>query len=170
LGRDRVANRTLRGIRETAPYKWNGRNPDLATQCGPRIAKFFFRSEGFNTQELEALLTYLNNIPLAPNRHLAPDGQLTEAQERGDTCHPAETHYTARYSTDVASATQYDTNGMFDVPQLDRVYEDAPYLHNGEALTLEEIWTVFNNQDAHGVTSDMSKEQLNDLIEFLKTL
>jgi cytochrome c peroxidase len=191
LGRDRVANRTLRGIRETAPYKWNGHNPDLATQCGPRIAKFFFRSEGFNTQELEALLTYLNNIPLAPNRHLAPDGQLTEAQERGktifyrqftngggvipvqnrcDTCHPAETHYTARYSTDVASATQYDTNGMFDVPQLDRVYEDAPYLHNGEALTLEEIWTVFNNQDTHGVTSDMSKEQLNDLIEFLKTL
>jgi len=191
LGRDRVANRTLRGIRETAPYKWNGKNPDLATQCGPRIAKYFFRSEGFNTQELEALLTYLNNIALAPNRHLAPDGQLTEAQERGktiyyrqhtndgrvipvynrcDTCHPAATHYTARISTDVKSATQYDTNGMFDIPQLDRVYEDAPYLHNGEALTLEEIWTVFNNQDTHGITSDMSKEQLNDLIEYLKTL
>jgi YVTN family beta-propeller protein len=191
LGRDRVANRTLRGIRETAPYKWNGHNPDLATQCGPRIAKFLFRSEGFNTPELKALLTYLNNIPLAPNRHLAPDGQLTDAQERGksiffreytnngseipmqnrcDTCHPAETHYTARISTDVQSATRYDTNGMVDIPQLDRVYEDAPYLHNGEALTLEEIWTVFNNQDTHGVTSDMSKDQLNDLIEFLKTL
>jgi len=191
LGRDRVANRTLRGIRETAPYKWNGKNPDLATQCGPRIAKFLFRSEGFNTQELEALLTYINYIPLAPNRHLAPNGELSEAQERGktifyrqytndgrvipvynrcDTCHPTETHYTARISTDVASATQYDTNGMFDIPQLDRVYEDAPYMHNGEALTLEEIWTVYNNQDTHGVTSDMSKEQLNDLIEFLKTL
>jgi YVTN family beta-propeller protein len=191
LGRDRVANRTLRGIRETAPYKWNGKNPDLATQCGPRIAKYFFRSEGFGTQELEALLTYLNNIPLAPNRHLAPDGQLTDAQDRGktifyrqhtnngqviplknrcDTCHPAETHYTARYSTEVGSATRYDTSGMFDIPQLDRVYEDAPYMHNGEALTLEEIWTVFNNQDTHGITSDMSKDQLNDLIEFLKTL
>ena len=191
LGRDRVANRTLREIKETAPFKWNGHNPDIATQCGPRIAKFLFRSEGFNTQELEALLTYLNNIPLAPNRHLAPDGQLTDAQERGkalfyrkntndgqaiplynrcDTCHPAETHYTARISTDVSSATQYDTSGMFDIPQLDRVYEDAPYLHNGEALTLEEIWTVFNNKNTHGYTSDMSKDQLNDLIEFLKTL
>ena len=72
-----------RRTRETAPYKWNGHNPDLATQCGPRIAKFLFRSEGFNTQELEALLTYINYIPLAPNRHLAPDGQLTDAQERG---------------------------------------------------------------------------------------
>jgi cytochrome c peroxidase len=191
LGRDRVANRTLRGIRETAPYKWNGHNPDLATQCGPRIAKYFFRSEGFGKQELAALLTYLNNIPIAPNRHLAADGQLTDAQERGkaiyfrkttnggkeipspnrcDTCHPAETHYTARYSTEVGSATKYDTSGLFDIPQLDRVYEDAPYLHNGEALTLEEIWTVFNDSDKHGVTSDMTKEQLNDLIEYLKTL
>jgi cytochrome c peroxidase len=70
----------------------------------------------------------------------------------------------------VGSATKYDTNGLFDIPQLDRVYEDAPYLHNGEALTLEEIWTVFNNSDKHGITSDMSKQQLNDLIEFLKTL
>ena len=42
LGRDRVANRTLRGVAETAPYKWNGTNPDLATQCGPRIAKYLF--------------------------------------------------------------------------------------------------------------------------------
>jgi YVTN family beta-propeller protein len=191
LGRDRVANRTLRGIRETAPYKWNGHNPDLVTQCGPRIAKFLFRSEGFNTEELEALVTYINFIPLAPNRHLAPDGQLTEAQERGkvifhrtrkndgteipiqnrcETCHPASTHYTNRISTDVGSATKYDTSSLFDTPQLDRVYEDAPYLHNGEALTLEEIWTVFNNQDTHGITSDMGKEQLNDMIEYLKTL
>lgn len=191
LGRDRVANRTLRGIRDTAPFKWNGHNPDLATQCGPRIAKFLFRSEGFNLDELEALLVYLNNIPLAPNRHLAMDGQLSEAQERGKavfyrertndgreipvhnrcaTCHPAATHYTAKYSTEVGSATKFDTNGLFDIPQLDRVYEDAPYLHNGEALTLEEIWTVFNNEDKHGVTSDMSKQQLNDLVEFLKTL
>jgi YVTN family beta-propeller protein len=191
LGRDRVANRTLRGIAETGPYKWNGKNPDLATQCGPRIAKFLFRSEGFNTQELEDLVTYLRSIPLPPNRHLAPDGQLTDAQERGrrvfyrtrtnegreipsanrcDTCHPAETHYTSKTSTDVGTATAYDTSGLFDTPQLDRVYQDAPYLHNGEALTLEEIWTVFNNNDTHGVTSDMSKDQLNDLIEYLKTL
>jgi hypothetical protein len=191
LGRDRVANRTLRGIRETAPYKWNGHNPDLATQCGPRIAKYLFRSEGFNAEELQALVTYINNISLPPNRHLASDGHLTEAQERGKaifyrasrndgreipetnrcaTCHPSETHYTARVSTEVGSATKFDTSGVFDIPQLERVYEDAPYLHNGEALTLEEIWTVFNDHDTHGVTSDMSKEQLNDLIEFLKTL
>ena len=190
LGRDRVANRTLRGIRDTAPYKWNGNNPDLATQCGPRIAKFLFRSEGFNTHELEDLITYLNQIPLPPESasggrrsahrgagarqgHLLPQRKRTTAHpSRSTTSAPPairrRLHYTSRTSFDVGSATKYDTISSFDTPQLDRVYEDGPYLHNGEALTLEEIWTVFNNNDTHGVTSDMAKEQLNDLIEFLE--
>jgi len=179
LGKDRVANRTLRGIAETAPYKWNGHNPDLETQCGPRIAKFLFHSEGFNKEQLAELVAFIKAIPLPPNRHLASDGQLTLSQERGkniffqkncDNCHPPATHYTALRSFDVGTANKYDTSGLFDVPQLDRIYEKPPYLHNGEALTLEEIWTVFNNDDKHGVTSDMTKEQLNDLIEFLKVL
>ncbi|MGB7846947.1 MAG: beta-propeller fold lactonase family protein [Candidatus Acidiferrum sp.] len=179
LGRDRVLNRTLRGIAETAPYKWNGHNPDLETQCGLRIATFLFQSEGFSHDQLEDLVGFIKSIPLPANRHLAADGQLTPIQERGreiffkkncDTCHTPETHYTARISTDVGTASKYDTSGRFDIPQLDRVYERPPYLHNGEALSLEEIWTKYNASDKHGVTSDMSKEQLNDLIEFLKTL
>jgi len=38
------------------------------------------------------------------------------------------------------------------------------------APTLEEIWTRYNPDDQHGVTNDMTKDQLNDLIEFLRTL
>jgi YVTN family beta-propeller protein len=179
LGRDRVANRTLRGIADTAPFKWNGHNPDLETQCGPRIAKFLFHSEGFNKEELADLVAFIKSIPLPSNRHLAANGELSPSQERGkamyykkncDTCHPAATHYTAKSSVDVGTATKYDTSGLLDVPQLDRVYQRPPYLHSGEALSLEELWTIYNPADKHGVTSDMSKEELNDLIEFLKTL
>jgi YVTN family beta-propeller protein len=179
LGRDRVANRTLRGVAETGPFKWNGHNPDLETQCGPRIAKFLFHSEGFNPAQLADLVAFVKAIPLSPNRHIAADGQLTAAQEHGrtvffkkscDTCHPPATHYTAKTSFDVGTANKYDTNGTFDIPQLDRVYERPPYLHSGEALSLEELWTIYNPADKHGVSSDMSKEDLNDLVEFLKTL
>lgn len=179
LGRDRVLNRTLRGIADTAPYKWNGHNPDLQTQCGPRTARFLFRSEGFNHDQLEDLVAFVKSIPLPPNRHLSADGELTPPQERGkeiffkkncDTCHTPETHYTAKISVDAGTATKYDTSGVFDIPQLDRVYERAPYMHTGQALSLEEIWTKYNPTDKHGVTSDMTKEQLNDLIEYLKTL
>jgi len=98
------------------------------------------------------------------------DGTPIAVYNQCATCHPAGSHYTARTSFDVGSANKYDTISSFDTPQLDRVYEDGPYLHNGQAMTLEEIWTVFINKDTHGVSSDMSKEQLNDLIEFLKTL
>jgi len=35
---------------------------------------------------------------------------------------------------------------------------------------LEEIWTVFNPRDTHGVSNDLTKDELNDLIEYLKTL
>jgi YVTN family beta-propeller protein len=179
LGRDRVANRTLRNIAETAPFKWSGKNPDLETQCGPRIAKFLFHSEGFNGQQLKDLVAFIKSIPIPPNRHLAANGEMTPAQERGkatffrkgcDSCHAPETHYTNKLSADVGTANNYDTSGLFDIPQIERIYEKPPFLHNGEALTLEEIWTVYNPEDKHGVTSDMGKEQLNDLIEFLKTL
>jgi cytochrome c peroxidase len=56
------------------------------------------------------------------------------------------------------------------VPHLSNIYDSAPYLHNGIATTLEEIWTRYNPHDEHGLTNDMTKDQLNDLIEYLKTL
>ncbi|MCL5671511.1 MAG: hypothetical protein M1423_09510 [Acidobacteria bacterium] len=43
----------------------------------------------------------------------------------------------------------------------------SPLLRSRE---LEDIWTIFNPEDKHGITSDLNKAQLNDLIEFLKTL
>ncbi len=46
----------------------------------------------------------------------------------------------------------------------------APYLHDGRAMTLEEIWTLYSPDDKHGVTSDLGKDGLNDLIEYLKTI
>ena len=64
----------------------------------------------------------------------------------------------------------YDRESEFDVPHLNNIYDSAPYLHNGIAPTLEEIWTTYNPNDEHGVTNDMTKDQLNDLIEYLKTL
>jgi len=63
-----------------------------------------------------------------------------------------------------------DRQGKFDTPHLNNIYDSPPYLHNGIAHTLEEIWTLYNPDDRHGVTNDLTKDQLNDLIEFLKTL
>jgi YVTN family beta-propeller protein len=191
LGRDVVENRTLYSIEGTEPFKWNGKNPDLATQDGPRTAMYIFRSQGFSPTEVEDLVGYILSLHLGRNPHLAVDGQLTATQARGHalffrdktstgapisplqqcpTCHSPLTHFTSKIQIDVGTATEYDTITAFDVPQLEGAVMKPPYLHNGEALEMEEIWTRFNPYDRHGLTSDMNKAQLNDLIEYLKTL
>ena len=191
LGRDVVENRTLYSIAGTEPFKWNGKNPDLETQDGPRTAMYIFRSQGFNSKEVEDLVGYIFSLHLRQNPHLAGDGTLTDAQARGRamffrdksnsgaiippmqrcyTCHSPLTHFTSRVQLNVGTATKYDTISAFDVPQLEGVAMKPPYLHNGEALELEDIWTSYNPEDKHGLTSDMNKAQLNDLIEYLKTL
>jgi cytochrome c peroxidase len=63
-----------------------------------------------------------------------------------------------------------EPKGIFDTPHLIGIGASAPYLHDGRAKTLEEIWTTYQNDDKHGVSSYWSKEQLNDLVEYLKTL
>jgi len=78
--------------------------------------------------------------------------------------------YTDRNMHDVGSRAPMDSHSKFDAPHLNNIYDSAPYLHDGKAATLEEIWTVHNPYDTHGVTNDMTKDQLNDLIEYLKTL
>ncbi len=191
LGRDVVENKTLLAIKDISPYKWNGANPNLATQDGPRTAMYIFRSQGFGATEVRDLVSFVQSLRLPPNPHVGPGGNLNERQELGRKiffrdktndgrtiplnercyfCHPPQTHYTLRVVVNVGTSTSLDTNQGFKIPQLDSIYMRPPYLHNGEALTLEEIWTKYNPDDKHGVTSDMNKVQLNDLIEFLKTM
>jgi cytochrome c peroxidase len=84
-------------------------------------------------------------------------------------CHTGP-HYTNQQLADVGTGKPTDRSPLVDVPQLTNVALAAPYLHDGSARTFEEIWTVFNPHDRHGVTNDLSKDELNDLIEYLKTL
>ena len=190
LGASPVDNRTLRGILDTAPFKWEGTNPSLQRQCGPRLAVFFTRLRPFTPRQLSALENYICTIPRPPNRYRPLGAELTEAQRKGKalfertstndgrviptgkrcvTCH-CPPLFTDRSRRDVGTKMALDRESHFDVPHLNNIYDSAPYLHNGIAETLEEIWTRYNPYDEHGVTNDMTKDQLNDLVEYLKTL
>jgi len=190
IGVSPVDNRTLRGIYDTDPFKWEGTNATLARQCGARLAVFFTRIGPFMPDELRAVNDYIVTIPRPPNRHRPKGAPLSEAQRRGKVlfertrtndgraippegrcgyCHFGP-YFTDRQQRDVGTKQALDRQGKFDVPHLNNIYDSAPYLHNGMANTLEQIWTVHNPYDTHGVTNDLTKDQLNDLIEYLKTL
>jgi YVTN family beta-propeller protein len=189
FGRDIVDNRLLEDIRDTEPYKWNGGNANLPTECGPRTEKYFWRSENYDDLTLTDLVVYVRHLPLRPNRWRQPDGSLTPAQERGKAlfdrstdkfnkpiaeanrcgyCHSGPKG-TSQKSFDVGTKKATDSSGLLDTPQLINVALTAPYLHDGTAKTLEEIWTVYNPEDKHGRTNDLTKDELNDLIEYLRT-
>jgi hypothetical protein len=188
IGDNLLDNRSLQGVAGTEPFKWNGKNPSLEVQCGPRFAKVLMRTEPFPNQELRDLTTFIKSLP--PPRARNANRTLTPAQERGraiffatrtpegkpiprdrqcPTCHRPPL-YTVRLSFNVGTKGQYDTTEAFDTPHLLGVAASAPYLHDGRAQSLEELWTVYNPNDQHGVSSYMNKIQLNDLIEFLKAL
>jgi YVTN family beta-propeller protein len=190
FGKDIVDNRSLENLAGTEPFKWNGGNPDMPTECGPRTEKFFFRSQSFTQQQLTDLVTFVYSLPYRPNRYRLANGDLSPAQERGKAifertrtkigmpipdanqcayCHGGP-KYTNQKQIEVGTGKLTDRSPVIDVPQLPNVAYSAPYLHDGSAKSLEEIWTIYNPKDTHGVTNDLTKDDLNDLIEYLKTL
>ncbi len=218
IGVHPVDNRTLRGILDTAPFKWEGTNPSLHRQCGARLAVFFTRLAPYDPDDLDALVRYMCTIEHPRNPYRNPEG-LTLAQRRGKVvferehandgtpldirqkCIPCHTgaYQTARFSTPIRNTMWFDEPleeaiddlfdarsfgelgmyyyvevnakpNMFDVPHLTNIYNSGPYLHNGGANTLEEVWTRFSVADDHGKTIDLTRQQFNDLIAYLKAL
>ena len=189
FGRDIVDNRLLEDIKDTEPYKWNGGNPNIPTECGPRTEMYFWRSENYDSRTLADLALYVRNLPPRPNRWRQAGGDLTPAQERGlavftrsadkfgkpipeanrcSYCHSGPKG-TSQRLFDVGTGKPTDNSGKLDTPQLVNIGLTAPYLHDGSARTLEEIWTIYNPGDQHGRTNDLTKDELNDLIEYLRT-
>lgn len=189
FGRDIVDNRLIEDLKGTEPYKWNGGNPDLPTECGPRTEMYFWRSQQYDDLTLADLVTYIRSLPARPNRWKLPGDELTPAQERGKEiferavdkfgkpipeanrcsfCHSGPKG-TDQKRFDVGTKAATDDSGLLDTPQLTNIALTAPYLHDGTATSLEEIWTVYNPHDQHGRTNDLTKDELNDLIEYLRT-
>jgi YVTN family beta-propeller protein len=189
FGRDVVDNRLIEDLSGTEPFKWNGGNPSIPVECGPRTEKYFWRAEQYDNMTLADVAMYMLSLPSRPNRWRQPGADLTPAQERGQAlferrmdkfgkpiaeenrcvyCHSG-AKGTIQKSFDVGTRKATDNTGRLDTPQLSNVAMTAPYLHDGTARTLEEIWTIYNPDDKHGRTNDLTKDELNDLIEYLKT-
>lgn len=174
-----------RMMSRTAPFHWSGEFSDLqAFMDHTTVARM--GGIGVNANELNALVAYMDKAPAADNplRLSTP----TEAQIRGaqvfqqancTTCHGGEA-MTLNTMADVGTLRASDKvrheSGInneplpaLNTPSLLGLARTAPYLHDGSALTLKE--RLLNNPgDRHGKTSDLSMQQIDDLVAYLKTL
>ena len=191
IGLAPVDNRTLRGILDTGPFKWDGHqryavapvrsaalgllHPDPAVHA--RRARRRRSLHQHHSEAAESLSPAGRRADAGPaagqgdvradhheRRPADPQAAAVRVVPLPALCTP-----TVR-STTWARRWSWTSTRRWTCPHLNNIYDSAPYLHNGIADTLEEIWTRFNPEDRHGVTNDMTKDQLNDLIEYLKTL
>jgi DNA-binding beta-propeller fold protein YncE len=133
------------------------------------------------TEELEAVQAYLRSLQPEPSPYLTAKGDLTDRAKRGKkvfeskkaacaTCHPAPL-FTDMKKYDVGSQGPLDREEKeFVTTKLTELYRTAPYLHTGEAVTLEEVFTKFDEKGKHGGWKQLSKEEMGDLIEYLLSL
>ena len=136
---------------------------------------------------LDALAVYTNTHTFALSPH-AKSG-LSQAAQRGKTlffaehtgcvkCHSGPLFTDSqpgaeRKMHDIGTGQSDPTEKMepaYDTPTLLGVYRSAPYLHHGKAKTLAEVLTTLNPDDQHGKTKHLTKDQIADLVEYLKCL
>ena len=128
----------------------------------------------------DSLDAYLKSLKPVPSPHLQK-GRLSAAAKRGKKvfgskeaacaqCHPKRL-FTDLKSYDVGTVGRFDKpSDTFDTPTLVEVWRTAPYLHDGSVATLRDMLTTANPSDQHGKTSQLTADEINDLIEYVLSL
>lgn len=152
------------GVREEA---------EKAVRAGIKFIQFAERPE----EDAVAIDAYLKSLKPTPSPLLV-NGQLSDAAQRGKevfnradcaTCHP-EPIYTSLGEYDLGTTKGLDTGKTVDTPTLIEVWRTAPYLHDGRAATVPDVFSKFNPNNQHGTTSTLTPEEFADLIEFVMSL
>jgi len=151
-------------------------NASAAVRAGITHVLFAVRPE----DDATAIDAYLMALQPVPSPYLV-DGKLSPAAEHGKElffskelncaeCHPAP-YYCDKKSHSVGSVGKYDKpTDLFNTPRLTEVWRTAPYMHDGQYLTIPELFS----KGQHGLRGDkkpkLSAKDIEDLSEFVNTL
>lgn len=167
--------RDLRGnLLLTAPYGWTSRQEDFEVFVEDEVSGLL-KTRLLQHPEVHALWDLVNESPLPPNPFRTPEGLLTEAGKRGEKLFEGEAACVSCHLGDMRGGTKKrewvgtTIPGLkLDVPHLVGTYESAPYLHDGRAATLEEVFTKYNPNHTHGSAHLLTPTQFTDLIEYVR--
>jgi cytochrome c peroxidase len=149
-------------------------NAEMGVRAGFKFIQFSVIPEA----DACAVDEYLKSLTPTPSPFLIR-GRPSPAAKRGRDlfakagcaeCHPAPL-FTDMKRHDVGSSEEpVDAGEEFDTPSLAEAWRTAPYLHDGRAATLEDLFTKFNPDNKHGTTKYLTREQLNELCEYVSSL
>jgi YVTN family beta-propeller protein len=172
---DRNAKGLRGNIADGAPYRWSGHEPSLAGFIEEEIPGLLQGAKP-TPAEVKALVAYVGSLPLAPNPFRSADNSFTAAGMRGKALFEGKAAcascHTGPHSGGQKKAWIGTTPEGIDleVPRLDGVYDTYPYLHDGKAATLEEVFSEQNAKHLHGKAHELSDSERKDLFEYVREL
>lgn len=167
----------------TPPTMVTGIRPDMHACNGAGITHIQFAVAPPGA--VRALDAYVASLEPVPSPYLV-GGKLSKKALRGeqlfhaaqcDVCHSPTVKsptgmplFTDRQKHDIGLGTDSEKGRLFDTPTLVECWRSAPYLYDGRAQTMMDVLTTCNPHDTHGVTSKLSKDELEALAEYVLSL
>ena len=154
----------ITGVRESA---------ELAVRKGMSYTLF----STYTKETTPYIDVYLKSMKAIPSPKLV-NGELSESAKRGKAvfeklhcnyCHSGP-YYTDLKRHDVGSGRVEYKDFEFDTPGLCEVWRTMPYLYDGRAITLEDVFIKENPDGKHGNVADLNKESREDLYEYVLSL
>lgn len=169
----------LYNVVKTKPWTWHGWQEDLENAMHRSMTSTMLGRAPDN-EEVKALLAYLETLELPPNPFRKADGSLTAAAERGKNvfesrkagcanCHSGPL-FTDGKIHDVGLGSPNDQYQGFNTPSLLGVYRRLRLLHHGRAKSLEELLTDLHAPSKVAGEGELTNQELQDLIAYLKSL
>ncbi len=148
----------ISGIRETAEW---------AVRAGYKFIQFFDIDE----KEARCVDEYLKSLRPVPSPYLQ-NGELSEQARQGrkvfdklkcGECHSGPYFTDMRYHR-IGEDVEFEKG--WDTPTLREVWRTAPYLFDGRATTMKEVFEVHK----HGIDKKVSKKDIEALVEYVNSL
>jgi mono/diheme cytochrome c family protein len=163
---------SLLGVKDTGPWAWNGKMPDLESQVRNSL-KSTMQGPSPSAETVRDLTAYLKSLSPPPAllkaRHMMdPEaykrGKKIFAREKCASCHTPPT-YTSAKTYDVGLRDEAGEK-LFNPPSLRGLSQAGPYFHDNRAFSLDDVFTRFR----HELTGTLSRQELSDLLHFLRSL
>jgi len=160
---------------ETPPAMITGIRPnaEAAVRNGIKYIHFSVQSEDVAS----AIDEYLKSLVAVPSPYGSTD-KAKESADRGKSlfrkagcaeCHNGNS-FTDLQKYNVGTGIGREENYLYDTPTLIEIWRTAPYLNDGRALTIKDVLKKYNANDHHGVTSEMTDQEIEDLVIYILSL
>ncbi len=156
---------------ETAPAMLTGIRPNA--EAGVRAGFIHIQFTQIEEQHATAVDKYLMSLRAIPSPYLV-NGKLNEKAQKGKVifenvgciqCHSGKL-FTDQKMHEIGKKDEYDDNNNWDTPTLIEVWRTGPYLYDGRAATIKNVFA----KDKHGLNKELSNKEIEWLTEYVLSL